>query len=374
MQLTMIAEQLRRDAPGGIGTYVRGLSLGLRRPPVPGSGEDEIQICFVTSPAKRRPDPLGEFGSVRALPLPAKVLTTIWERDRLRGPAVGDIVHATSFAFPAPRRRKPIPLSVFVHDLAWRHVPEAYPERGIRWHERGLERAIEFADALLVPSQLTRADVIAAGADPAKVSVVPEGCDHLPRTYAEGLGSYLLAVSTIEPRKNLARLIEAYARMRPSLPEPWPLRIVGPLGWNGHGADGLPAILPEGVEVVGAVTDQELALQYAGARAFAYVPIVEGFGLPPLEAMRVGLAVACSPVPSVVEPVAGQAAMAAPAVIVDPLDVDSIAAGLFAVLADDPTRAEVRRSASLWVSARGWRVAADAHRSVWRAISGPNRR
>lgn len=370
MQVAMIAEQLRRAAPGGIGTYVRGLAGGLRVTTTPPPA-DAVELSFIASPSQVRPDPLGRLGSVRALPIPSKVLTAIWERDRLRGPVAGDIVHATSFAFPAPRRRRPVPLTVFVHDLAWRRMPEAYPERGIRWHERGLERAIEHADALLVPSELTRVDLVAAGADPGRVHVVAEGCDHLPRTHAEGVGRYLLAVSTIEPRKNLARLIEAYARIRSSLPEPWPLRIVGTTGWDGHGAHGLPATLPDGVELIGSVSDQELAMHYAGARAFAYVPIVEGFGLPPLEAIRVGLSVVSTPVPSVTEPGIGQRSSCAPAVIVDPFDVDSIADGLYRALADDETRGEIRRAGSAWLAGRSWRAAADGHRAVWRELLGP---
>ena len=107
------------------------------------------------------------------------------------------------------------------------------------------------------------------------------------------------------------------------------------------------------------------------------MPVFEGYGLPPLEAMRVGLAVASSPVPSVVEPLSGPvgvdgkaggpADLAAPAVIVDPLDVDSIAGGLFGVLADDTVRGDVRRAASAWVAGRSWGSAAAAHVANWQS-------
>ena len=359
LEVTLIAEQLAREVPGGIGVYITGLAAGLRRVTPP------VKTFLLASVSARKYAGFSSLGPVRLLPLGSRMLVGAWDRNLLRGPAVGSLVHATSFAFPTPKRRKPVPLSMFVHDLAWRHYPEAYPQRGIDWHERSLERALRTVDRFIVPSGSTATDLLDAGADALRVHVVPEGCDHLPANRGDGWGSYLLAVSTIEPRKNLGRLIEAYARIRPSLPKPWPLRIVGPSGWQGHGADGLPASLPDGVELVGHVDDHELSVLYANARALAYVPLFEGFGLPPLEAMRSGLPVVVSTaVPSVEADLEGS--VSDRCLRVDPLDVDAIASAVFTALTDDERRAALRRGGLLLAAKRTWAAAAAGHVQVWK--------
>ncbi len=110
-------------------------------------------------------------------------------------------------------------------------------------------------------------------------------------------GDYLLTVGTLEPRKNVDRLVQAFRQMHGSLPGPWPLVIVGPTGW-GPG----PAATREVDHVVftGGISDAVLAELYRRARAFVYVPLTEGYGLPPLEAMRLGIpTVVSDEVPSV---------------------------------------------------------------------------
>ena len=357
LEVTLIAEQLARAVPGGIGVYIAGLASGLRRLTPP------VKTFVLASASARRYVGLSSIGSVRLVPFGTRVLVGAWDRDLLRGPAVGQRVHATSFAFPSPKRQRPVPLSMFVHDLAWRHHPEAYPQRGIDWHERALDRALRTVNTFIVPSGSTAADLLDAGADPHRLHIVPEGCDHLPANRGDGWGDYLLTVSTLEPRKNLARVIEAYVRIRPSLPKPWPLRIVGPAGWQGHGGDGLPQHLPEGVELVGRVDDHELSVLYANARAFVYVPLLEGFGLPPLEAMRSGLpVVASTAVPSVGDSVEDGSELC---LRVDPLDVDAIASAVFTALVDDERRATFRRGGLLLAAKRTWAASAAGHVRVW---------
>ncbi len=130
-------------------------------------------------------------------------------------------------------------------------------------------------------------------------------------------------MGTLEPRKNLPRLIEAYGIARRSLPEPWPLVVVGPPGWG-------PELEPrEGVVFTGRVGDGTLASLYARARLLAYVPFEEGFGLPPVEAMHFGTPVVASPLPTT-----GGAALE-----VDPTRVDDIAEALVEVATDDALRA-----------------------------------
>jgi len=280
-------------------------------------------------------------------------------------------------------------LVVTVHDLAWRHHPDATTPRGRRWHEASLGRALRHADALVVPSHPVANDLLEAGAVPERVTVIDEGADHLPPADGPGAtallrargvaGGYLLTVGTLQPRKNLARLVAAYEAVRPSLPEPWPLVVVGATGWGAAtpsneraGRSWRDVFATAGVVAVGAVPDEVLAGLYAGARAFAYVPLAEGFGLPPLEAMTFGVpVVASSAVPSI-----QQAAPDAPptALVVDPLDVDAIAGALATVSTDDELRRALTTAGTADVGYRTWARAAAAHVGLWRALrAGPTR-
>src|SRR5207244_973748 len=136
-------------------------------------------------------------------------------------------------------------------------------------------------------------------------------------------------------------LLAAYRAARPRLPEPWPLIVVGPTGWG-------DAVEPEaGVHLAGMVPADALAGLYARARVVAYVPLLEGFGLPAVEAMYACAPVVASPMPST-----GGAALE-----VDPLDVEAIAAALVSVAGQEGERsrlvtAGVLRSAELpWAAA-----------------------
>jgi glycosyltransferase involved in cell wall biosynthesis len=362
----LAVEQLRRQVPGGIGAYARGLLAGLES-----EGDGVDVTLYASRPPRRGPDPLAALGRPTVVSaLPAPLLTRAWDRSWLPAPEGFDVVHSVSLAAPPLRRGSRGRLVVTVHDLAWRRHPEATTWRGRRWHEGALRRARDGGATLVVPSRLVAADLVAAGVDEARITVVPGGTDHLAPPDADataGLlgragvrGGYLLTVGTLEPRKNLGRLVQAYRRARPALPERWPLVIVGPTGW-GHAARPHDA---EGVVFTGAVSDPVLSGLYRGARAFAYVPLTEGYGLPPLEAMRAGApTVVSAEVPSVHD--VGETDPP-PARIVDPLDVDDIAAGLVAVLTDDALRADLATRGAAFASARTWAAVARAHVELWR--------
>lgn len=353
MHVLVVAEQLRRPVPGGIGTYVRGLVGGLG---------GAVDVTLLASRAAGGHDPVAALGvPVRTSPLPARVLARAWGRGVgvVRGPF--DVVHAPSLAAPpAPSAS----LTVAVHDLAWRRVPDAFPGRGRRWHDAALRRALDRGAALLVPTASTADDLMAAGARGDRVEVVDPmyGCDHLPpadrrgaATLLGGLGvggPYLLTVGTLEPRKNLARLVEAYTLARPALPEPWPLVVTGPPGW-GVAADQLRA---PGVVLTGPVDDAVLSGLYAGARCVAYVPVFEGYGLPAVEAMAAAVPVVASPVPST----------AGAALEVDPLDARAIAAGLVEAAGDERRRSELVTAGLLRAAELTWKAAADRHVEAWR--------
>ncbi len=359
-----MAEQLRRTVPGGIGTYVRGLVQGLS---AMGGGAPDLTLWASRGPGGRS-DPLADLGPTITSPLPAAVLTRAWDRGWAAfGSRAGsgrktgvDVIHATSLAVP-PRRGAPV--AVTLHDLAWRQLPDAFPARGRRWHEAALGRAVERASLFVVPSRITADALLSAGAQAARVEVVDEGSDHLPAPDHGGAdvllarlgvaGPFLLSVGTLEPRKNLPRLVAAYQAARPRLPEPWPLVVVGPPGWG----DQAPA-RDDGVVMAGWVADPVLASLYGKARLVAYVPLLEGFGLPALEAMATGTPVVASPMPST-----GDAALVA-----DPRDIDAIAAALVAAATDDDLRADRVAAGTQRAAALTWEATARAHVDLWRSL------
>ena len=397
-RVVVVAEQLRRLVPGGIGTYSAGLLKGLAELVAEsGAGFD---VTVAASPwAGSGPDPLaahgfpvaqlggplvagvavvgraaGWLGSALAAASQAassQILSRLWDRGFARLGIEADLVHGTSLAMPPAGRA---PVTVMIHDVAWREMPEAYPYRGVLWHEAALRRVSRTASGVLVPSQAAASALRSAAVelDPAIIEVIPEGCDHLPppdRPAAKRLleslgvtGEYLLSVSTLEPRKNLRRLIEAYGMIRRDLPEPWPLVVVGPAGWGPE----LPA--GEGVVLAGLVGGAVLSALYAGARVMAYVPVAEGFGLPAVEAMAAGAPLlASSGVPSVTE------LDPAPARVVNPLDAGEIAAGLADLATDDLARDRLRILGQAAVAGRTWAAVAQQHVAWWARVSGSSR-
>jgi glycosyltransferase involved in cell wall biosynthesis len=365
-------EQLRRAVPGGIGNYARGLLGGLQRCADEGDGVDVT--LYASRRPRRSPEPLALYGRpVLVSTLPGPLMTRAWDHGLLRAPQGFDVVHSVSLAAPKARHGGPSRLVVTVHDLAWRRHPEATTRRGRRWHEAALRRACDRGASLVVPSRLVAADLVAFGVDEARITVVPGGTDHLAQPDEDATtallehvgvrGEYLLTVGTLEPRKNLDRLVEAFRRAQPLLPERWPLVVVGPTGW-GH------APRPEetdGVVFTGSVPDAVLSALYGRARAFAYVPLTEGYGLPPLEAMRMGApAVVSSEVPSVHD--LGEVGPS-PARIVDPLDRDDMVAALVAVLTDDTLRRDLMARGTSFASSRTWRAAAGAHVHLWKELA-----
>jgi glycosyltransferase involved in cell wall biosynthesis len=369
----LAVEQLRRRVPGGIGVYARGLLGGLAH--IAAEGEEVDVALLASRPPGGGPDPLAALGRpLHTSRLPSRLLTRAWDHGLSRAPAGYDVVHSVSVASPRLRPSSGERLVVTVHDVAWRRFPEATTRRGARWHEAALVRAIRSEAAIVVPSQLVAADLLAGGVSADRLTVVPSGADHLPAPDAASTdallqkvgvtGPFLLTVSTLEPRKNLHRLAQAFGCVRDSLPEPWPLVIVGPTGWGPGPADPSPA---DHVVFTGPVSDPVLSDLYRRARAFAYVPLTEGYGFPPLEAMSAGVpTVVSDQVPSVHDL---GATGPAPARVVDPLDIDRIAQGLATVLTDDALRAELSRRGTAHAATRTWRGAARAHVELWRSLT-----
>ncbi len=363
----MVAEQLRRSVPGGIGTYIRGLAKGLRE-----SIPYDVRVEYLASGHLPELEP---FFRPRITRLPSPLLTRLWEHELIRAPSGPDVVHATSLAFPSARRGNKPPthsstqlLTMFLHDLAWRRFPEAYPASGREWHDRALQRAIRHVDRFFVPSTQTAEDLQQAGVAADRISVTGEGADHLDYVErAPAADPFFLSVSTLEPRKNLARLVEGYASMRAEsiglgLTAP-NLKIVGPSGWSGEGSPigdttELPDHLPVGVQLIGQVSESELARLYSSALTFVYVPLFEGFGLPPLEAQAAGTPVICSnSVPSI----------QAGALIVDPLNSEDIAQAMLRALTNPAELGTLAEEGLRQAKTQTWASVAAQHLKVWRS-------
>ena len=216
-----------------------------------------------------------------------------------------DILHCPTFRGPF---RATQALVVTVHDLAVLRRPEWFNRWTSTYSRIAVPRVVRAADRLIAVSEFTKRELVEVlDVDPAKVRVVPNAVeDVFTPDGPSAEGDYVLAVGTLEPRKNLARIAAAVDGE---------LRVVGARGWGGVEA-------PGNVTGLGDVSDEELAALYRGARALVYASLYEGFGIPVAEALACGCAVVTSE-GSAMEEIAG-----GDATYVDPLDVASIRAGI----------------------------------------------
>jgi glycosyltransferase involved in cell wall biosynthesis len=254
-----------------------------------------------------------------------------------------DLLHCTTFRGPLRAR---VPTVLTVHDLAILRHPETFP----RWHRLygrvGLRSALQAADALVAVSEFTGRELVElVGIPRERIRVIANGVDPVFRPSGpRASGEYVLAVATLEPRKNLARAVEA-ARIANV-----ELRVVGVRGWGGVDAPGW----------VGEVPDAELASLYRGARCLLYVSLYEGFGLPVLEAMACGTPVVTSRGTAMEEVASGAA------VLVDPLDPEAIAAG---IVEATERRGELVPLGLARARELTWERAADCLVALWRELA-----
>lgn len=256
-----------------------------------------------------------------------------------------DVLHCPTFR--GPLRPTVCPLVVTVHDLAVLRHPGAFNVWTRHYSRVCVPRVVRAATRVIAISAFTKRELVELlGVSPGKVTVIPNGIG--TAFTADGPaaeGEYLLAVGTLEPRKNLARVQEAATRLGREL------RIVGVPGWGNVDATGW----------IGRVSDVELARLYRGAACVVYPSLYEGFGLPIAEAMACGAPVVTS-AGGATEETAGGAA-----VLVDPLDVDAIAQGI-----DEAIRRtdELRRFGLERAKAFSWDEAARSTVEVYRQAAG----
>jgi glycosyltransferase involved in cell wall biosynthesis len=254
------------------------------------------------------------------------------------------VLHCPTYRGPV---RAGAPLVVTVHDLAIFRHPHAFNRWSQLYAPVLVPRVLRASRRVIAVSEFTKRELVELLAvPPEKIRVIPNA---LETTFtpdgAPADGDYVLAVGTLEPRKNLGRLVEAVRRLGIEL------RIVGARGWGNVDASG------NGVRWLGRVSDEELAALYRGARVFVYPSLYEGFGIPVLEAMASGAPVVTSR-GGATEEVADGAA-----VLVDPLDPGAIADGIERA---HELREELVRRGLERARAFGWVAIADATVDVYR--------
>jgi glycosyltransferase involved in cell wall biosynthesis len=336
---------------GGDETALRGLLVGLAEvlPPVA-----RVRFTLYVRPGTRmlpelaaRPEHFEQreiaWGSA-----PVRYLATLPRLLAHETPPIDllySITHAPVFSST--------PIALQAHDLSFRHHPEFYPARTRLRLNVLVPLHARQARVIITGSQLSRHDLIQTyRLNPERVVVVPNAVQSpraLPRlsptqetAWLASLGlrrPFVLYVGNLHPRKNVARLIEAFARAQRSEQDlaQQQLAIVGGHWWHGSAEEKAARLSPPGrITFTGRLADEDRDRLLRLADVLAYPSLFEGFGLPPLEAMAVGTPVLASNTSTMPE-ILGNAAL-----LVDPLDIDAMARGLARLTADEALRATLR--------------------------------
>lgn len=333
---------------GGIGRYTRELVAALTAVD-PDNAYHFFAAKNPTASPVPHPIPQAQNVQMHTAPVDERWLYRLWYRLRLPLPVQWftgglDLFHSPDFVLPPVHGR--IPTLLTVHDLSFVHYPETFPERLVTYLNQVVPWSIHRATHVLADSQATKDDLTAVWQVPAdKVTVLYSGvherfqpvADAQKRTAVRqqyGLGSapYILAVGTVQPRKNYQMLIRAFQPVAQT--HPHNLIITGGKGWlftemmaevGRQGLDGR-------VHFAGFVADADLPTLYSEADLFVFPSLYEGFGLPLLEAMGCGVPVITANTSSLPE-VAGQAA-----VLLSPHEEAAWTAAMKQLLADPPER------------------------------------
>ena len=327
----------------GVGNYIRGSLIGLAR-----TGNEIVAFAPASRDGRRAiEDSLAGIDVERRLPvLPAAhAARTAWSRfarppaERFLG--AFDVLHFSDWMYPPQRRGI---RSTMIHDLVPLHHPEWVHPRTERMHGAKYAHAVRTADVIVANSRFTADDVaetLGFPRDRIHVAYPGIGAEFTPDGPRAG-GEYVLAVGTLEPRKNLAAAIAAVRDRE--------LRVVGGSGWGGVDARG------ENVRRLGPLHDEELARQYRGASVLVYPSRFEGFGMPIVEAMACGTPVVASSHASLDE------ASGSVALRVDPDDHDGLARAIEQASAN---REELAARGLDHARRFTWEANAQAHLEAW---------
>lgn len=311
---------------------------------LPASYRHEWRLYVDDAPAQ---DLLAEVGQDDLASVHVRRLTSrrMWThralcQEVLRQPPNVLFVPSHVIPFVLPPSRLP-PSVVTVHDLGYRAWPDMHTQSQRAYLESSTRWSASVARRVICISQATADDLSRAyGTDPAKVDVIHEGID-LQRFASDGTRHaaptgrpYALYVGTIQPRKNLARLMQAYARLIKVHAIDWDLVLAGKPGWHSDAlyAQAAALNLSDRIHLSGYVPDDALPSLIRNARFFCFPSLYEGFGLPVLEAQALGVPLVTANNSSLPE-IAGDAAL-----LVDPTDVDAIADAMLALSRDEALR------------------------------------
>lgn len=297
-----------------------------------------------------------------------------WRRMMVRRSCRGYLVHGTNFFLPDWAETG----VVTVHDLSVFKFPETHPADRVRHFESNFSRSVGRAAHLVTDSEAIRGELIEyLGCAPDHVTAVPLGVDPefsprtpssvepLLRTLNLQHHGYTLCVSTLEPRKRVGHLLLAYGRLPAVLRDRYPLVLAGGSGWLSDELRGaIDSAVTEGwARYLGFLPQQQLPDLYAGARLFAFPSLYEGFGLPVLEAMASGVPVIASNRASLPEVTGGAA------ILIDPDDIDGLAAALQSGLEDNLWRERARENGLAVARRFTWDRCAEQTVSVYSRVS-----
>ena len=246
-----------------------------------------------------------------------------------------DVFHSSNQVRTPPRGMK---LTATIHDMTCWKMPELHTAANVVADRNYAEKVLRRADGLIAVSEHSRRDALELlGIAPERIVAIPNGVseEYFHAVPMRRSKPYVLHVGTVEPRKNIDRLLDAWTALRPELRAEFDLIVAGPAGWASEPTVARLQSQPESVEWLGYVAEKELPSLTAGASVLAYPSLYEGFGLPLAEAMAAGVACVTSNVSSMPE-VAGAGAR-----LVDPLSVSELSVALAALLESPDERARL---------------------------------
>ncbi|SHM56738.1 alpha-1,3-rhamnosyl/mannosyltransferase [Pseudomonas asturiensis] len=264
-----------------------------------------------------------------------------------------------------------------IHDLSFIYYPQLHPPKRVEWLSAQLPRTLERADFLITDSDIIRDELISdfgVGADRVKTVYLGAAEVYRPHTgeqtrstlerYKLTQGRYVLFVGTIEPRKGVGTLLEAWSRLPLAVQQDFPLVLAGANGWRNQPLnDRIKAMAAShGVRQLSFVPRHDLPALYAGAAVFAYPSLYEGFGLPVLEAMQSGVASICTAGTSMAEFTQGCA------VLVERGNHEQLAAHLNDLLGNETLRNAVAQAGLARAQAFSWQRCARETLDIYRAV------
>jgi glycosyltransferase involved in cell wall biosynthesis len=325
-------------------------------------GREIVCFPFLSRPGSLRHDAstLGRFASLARAAFATR-LNGPWNPISKWAAHRADLFHASNLVRDVPCK---IVLTTTVHDLTSFLLPELHTQQTIRADRAFFSRIVSRARQVIAVSNNTKQDLLAALRIPdSRISVIYPGVreeyfggdppDGPATRESYGLARpYILFVGTLEPRKNLARLLDAYAGMRPGLREEFDLVLVGMPGWLDRETRARVRSGVDAVRALGYVAERDMPAIMAGATVFAYPSLYEGFGFPVVEALAAGVPVLTASAGSLPE-IAGDAAC-----YVDPLSVTEIRTALERLLTSPEERRGMIQRGSKQARRYSWRESA----------------